>query len=80
MAGRLNTAARELKPQQVSQKWSITTNPFPELDPVYLALSRLRRRKFDDSLAVSTELLALNPMDQQVGIKMNMHGQLDYEI
>ncbi len=36
------------------------------LDPVYLALSRLRRRKFDDSIQVSTELLGRNAVDQQV--------------
>ena len=69
MAGRLNTAAREAaQPQTVSQKWSITSNPFPSLDPVYLALSRLRRRRFDDSLTVSTEILSNTPLDQQVGV------------
>ena len=66
MAGRLNTAAREVAPVQVSQKWNITSNPFPLLDPVHLALSRLRRRRFDESLQVSTELLANTPLDQQV--------------
>lgn len=36
------------------------------MDPVYLALSRLRRRKFDGAIEVATELLGRNALDQQV--------------
>jgi len=40
--------------------------PFEGVDPVYLALSRLRRRKFDGAIEVATELLSRNALDQQV--------------
>jgi len=40
--------------------------PFEGVDPVYLSLSRLRRRKFDGAIEVATELLSRNALDQQV--------------
>jgi len=66
--GRLNTAARETlaAPQVTSDKWNIDSNPWKGMDPVYLALSRLRRQRLDESMAVATDLLARNPYDQQV--------------
>ena len=65
---RLNTAARDLVSHQdpISDKWKAETVPFQGLDPVYLALSRLRRRKFDGAIEVATELLSRNALDQQV--------------
>ena len=35
-----------------------------QLDPVFLAQSRLRKRKFDDCIAICTQLLDENPLDQ----------------
>jgi len=40
--------------------------PFEGVDPVYLSLSRLRRRRFDGAIEVATELLSRNALDQQV--------------
>ena len=37
-----------------------------KLNPAFLALSRLRRRRFDDSIAQCTEQLAANPLDKAV--------------
>lgn len=37
-----------------------------KLNPAFLALSRLRRRRFDDSIAGCTEQLAINPLDKAV--------------
>ncbi len=34
------------------------------MDPAFLALSRLRRRRFDDAIVTATELLEKNPLDQ----------------
>jgi tetratricopeptide repeat protein 8 len=34
------------------------------MDPLYLCLSRLKRRKFDESIEVSTQLLEKNPVDK----------------
>lgn len=42
----------------------LTTPPPHGLDPVFLALSRLRRRKFDACIEMCTHLLDRNPMDQ----------------
>lgn len=36
------------------------------IDPAFLALSRFRRRKFDESIAVCTELLEKQPLDRAV--------------
>jgi len=36
------------------------------MDPVFLTISRLRRQKLDESIAVSTDLLSRNAFDQQV--------------
>jgi hypothetical protein len=35
-----------------------------EVDPVYLALSKLRKRQFDGCIDICTRLLAENPLDQ----------------
>ena len=35
-----------------------------KVDPIYLALSRFRRRRFDDSANICTEVLEQNPYDQ----------------
>ena len=35
-----------------------------KLNPAFLALSRLRRRRFDDSISLCTEQLAQNPLDK----------------
>ena len=40
--------------------------PFEGVDPVYLSLSRLRRRRYDGAIEVATELLSNNALDQQV--------------
>ena len=45
---------------------TISRVPFDGLDPVYLALSRLRRRNFDGAIEVATEQLSRNALDQQV--------------
>ncbi|CAE7934137.1 Ttc8, partial [Symbiodinium sp. KB8] len=37
-----------------------------KVDPIYLALSRFRRRRFDDSANICTEVLEQNPYDQAV--------------
>jgi tetratricopeptide repeat protein 8 len=37
-----------------------------QLDPVFLAMSKLRRRKFDESIDICTGILAENPYDQAV--------------
>ena len=37
-----------------------------KMDPVFLAMSKLRRRKFDDCAQICTELLAENPYDRAV--------------
>jgi hypothetical protein len=34
------------------------------MDPAFLALSRLRRRRFDEALQISSELLDAQPLDQ----------------
>ncbi len=34
------------------------------MDPVYLAMSKLRRRKYDDAVQICTSLLEQNPYDQ----------------
>jgi hypothetical protein len=68
---RLNTAARDLAAHQdpISDKWKADTVPFDGLDPVHLALSRLRRRRFDGAIEVATELLSRNALDQQVCVR-----------
>jgi len=35
-----------------------------QLDPVFVAQMRLRKRKFDDCIAICTRLLEENPLDQ----------------
>lgn len=35
-----------------------------KMDPAFLALSRLRRRRFDEALQISSELLEAQPLDQ----------------
>mmetsp|Transcript_7923 Transcript_7923/g.19260 ORF Transcript_7923/g.19260 Transcript_7923/m.19260 type:complete len:535 (-) Transcript_7923:206-1810(-) len=66
-SGRLNTGAREaVAPQEVSDKWAADSNPYDGMDPVFLALSRLRRRKWDATTEVASELLGRNAFDQQV--------------
>lgn len=37
---------------------------FDHVDPVFLAQSKLRRRKFDDAIEICTKLLADNPYDR----------------
>jgi hypothetical protein len=47
-----------------------------QIDPVFLALSKLRRRQFDACIEICTNLLAENPLDQvqgyvcRVGVQM----------
>jgi len=38
------------------------------MDPVFLAQSKLRRRKYDECIEICTDLLARNPYDQ-VGLR-----------
>ncbi|EKX55519.1 hypothetical protein GUITHDRAFT_156789 [Guillardia theta CCMP2712] len=69
--GRLDTAARQFagdaKTATLSDKWHADSNPFQGLvDPVHLALSRLRRRNYDKCIDVATELLGRHGVDQQV--------------
>lgn len=35
------------------------------MNPLYLAHSRLRRRRFDDTLSICSDVLEKNPLDQQ---------------
>ena len=35
-----------------------------QIDPVFLALSKLRKRQFDACIEICTNLLAENPLDQ----------------
>lgn len=39
--------------------------PLNGVNPVFLAHSRLRRRRFDDTIQLSTQLLEKNKLDQQ---------------
>jgi hypothetical protein len=39
--------------------------PATGINPVFLAQSRLRRRRFDDSIEVCTDILQKNALDQQ---------------
>lgn len=38
----------------------------PGIDPMFYALSKYRRRKFDECITICTELLEVNPLDQAV--------------
>lgn len=38
--------------------------PSAQINPIFLAQSRLRRRRFDDAIDICTDLLAKNPLDQ----------------
>ena len=38
--------------------------PRPGLDPVWHAMSKLRRRRFDDCIKLCSEVLEENPYDQ----------------
>ena len=38
------------------------------MDPVYVAQMRLRKRKYDDCIAICTRLLDENPLDQVRGL------------
>lgn len=42
-----------------------------KLDPFFLALSRARRRRFDDCVEICSDILEQNPYDQ-VGIFLNL--------
>lgn len=35
------------------------------INPLYLAHSRLRRRRFDDTIKICSDVLQKNPLDQQ---------------
>lgn len=41
-------------------------NQATAINPVFLAHSRLRRRRFDDTIQLCTDLLEKNKLDQQV--------------
>lgn len=41
-------------------------DPATGINPVFLAHSRLRRRRFDDTIQLCTDLLEKNKLDQQV--------------
>lgn len=41
-------------------------DPSTGINPVFLAHSRLRRRRFDDTIQLCTDLLEKNKLDQQV--------------
>ena len=41
--------------------------PGHQIDPVYLAVSKLRKRQFDACIEICTNLLAENPLDQVRG-------------
>ena len=49
-----------------------------QMDPFFLALSRARRRRFDDCVEQCTELLNENPYDQVGGemrvLMLRIHG------
>ena len=46
---------------------------YGNVDPVWLAMSKLRRRNYDEAIRLCTQILAENPYDRVFDLKMRMH-------